>query len=611
LIPFRYLILSVIICYGLMLTAKCQSAILLNDGFTQSTFENRMALYKDTSSSLSPQEVFSLASFSILSSKTQNQGYDNLPVWGTFRLANQTSQPKSLILQFRKSFLDSLLLYRHDAGNFELIGKYNWRQNYLIRPYPDISPTFELELAPNSTATYLFKIQKNSGSWHIVPTIFDKKYYQGVYAENRKLQSGIFLGIFMLGIFFVLSFYILSGLKIFLYYALYQAFFIIFYFTATEFFSYFFNGYLPSIFIGEFAFSHYQLLTILIYATFTVYFFEIHKLKNHFILKSYHIFKIILIFTLVVSIVFNDTLVPLKEFQIYQICLNLVLLFFVISCIFYGYIKQIRGTLSYFLAQTPIFLSLIFWSGANFGMFSKSQNFTLIFGLAFLTENVFMLSAMALLLRQFFKEKEKKFTSEIVIALETERNQIAMNLHDELGGSLSTIKRKMEDLMKYPNRSSSQQKELEKIFEMVDFTNHSLRRISHNLAPAEFESLGLINSLKHLCNSANTLNLKVLFYSSGKIKKLNNNTELNLYRIVSEALHNIIKHSGATEVEVSINFYENELNLIIADNGKWKESNNVGIGLKNIQLRVTYLNGLFNIDTSLGGTQLTIEINNI
>jgi signal transduction histidine kinase len=102
--------------------------------------------------------------------------------------------------------------------------------------------------------------------------------------------------------------------------------------------------------------------------------------------------------------------------------------------------------------------------------------------------------------------------------------------------------------------------------------------------------------------------LWVDFYHSGKSSKLSHQIEVNLYRIASEALQNIVKHSGASNAEVSINFFEKELNLIVSDNGRWKMSDKDGMGLKNIRLRVEYLNGILNIDKGSNGTHLTVEL---
>jgi signal transduction histidine kinase len=245
------------------------------------------------------------------------------------------------------------------------------------------------------------------------------------------------------------------------------------------------------------------------------------------------------------------------------------------------------------------------------GVLPKNQNYTLIFGLAFLAENLLMLSALAIQLRFYFKAKEKKFTSEIVEALENERIQIAMNLHDELGGSLSTVKRKLEDVILGLNNQAHYFLELVNIFDIIKVTNQTLRSVSHNLAPAELQRIGFIKSLEQLCNSINSSNLRVDFYHSGKSSKLSHQIEVNLYRIAAEALQNIVKHSGASNAEVSINFFEKELNLIVSDNGSWKISEKIGMGLKNIRIRVEYLNGILNIDKGSNGTQLTVELSGL
>lgn len=585
-----------------------QNAIKVNAAFKESTLENKLRVLVGKPGISSPRQIPANNRFLVMENPTLNLGFDNSPVWGNLVVENISDSSKNLILQFRKSFIDTLQLFQYKRDSIFFFEEYRWTQSYKNRPYPDINPTFELSVDPHSKVNLFFKAIKISGSWHLVPTLYDKKYYEAIYSKNLMLQTGIMLGIFFLGFFFVVSFYFLSRLNLFLYYAIYQVFFVLFYFSATEFFHYFLSGKVPLIFIDQFAAVRYQLPMYLLYGFFSLNFFKINQRKNHFIFRLFLFFGFAVLVSFISSIVFSDFLANKNEFYILINFLGLALFVIILACIYYGFKNRVQGTNSYTLAQSPIFLALIFWSFSNLGILPKNQNFTLIFGLAFLVENLLMLSVLAIQLRYFIKEKEKKFTSEIVEALENERTQIAMNLHDELGGSLSTVKRKLEDVISMANNQAHHFNELTKIFEIINFTNRSLRRISHNLAPAELQRLGLVKSLEQLCNSISNSNLTVDFYHSGKSSKLSHKIEVNLYRITSEALQNILKHSGASNADVSINIFEQELNLIVSDNGSWKVSEEIGMGLKNIRLRVEYLNGILNIDKSSKGTQLTVEL---
>jgi len=92
---------------------------------------------------------------------------------------------------------------------------------------------------------------------------------------------------------------------------------------------------------------------------------------------------------------------------------------------------------------------------------------------------------------------------------------------------------------------------------------------------------------------------------------LNEKQRLNMYRILQEFLHNIIKHANATEVEIQLMNLENELTLTIEDNGVGFDvaGKNNGLGLENIQRRMDYLNGNMEISSVVNqGTFIVLSV---
>ena len=111
-------------------------------------------------------------------------------------------------------------------------------------------------------------------------------------------------------------------------------------------------------------------------------------------------------------------------------------------------------------------------------------------------------------------------------------------------------------------------------------------------------------------NVDNKYKVKLYFDSFEKIE-IGNDIQLNLYRILQEQLNNIVKYSGANELEISVRLHENSLRLTIHDNGKGFDTNVVrtGIGLRNIQKRTELFLGSFSLQSSEGnGCTLTVEI---
>lgn len=210
-------------------------------------------------------------------------------------------------------------------------------------------------------------------------------------------------------------------------------------------------------------------------------------------------------------------------------------------------------------------------------------------------------------------EKEQQVISlqSMINGQETERNRVAKDLHDGLGGLFSTVKMYFSSL-KHEQPALAENPLFIKSFEMADTASVELRRIAHNLMPKMLLKLGLINAVQDLCNNINISKLvKVSLQSYGMESRLNSNTEIMLYRIIQELLNNIIKHAQASDVIIQFNRHSDRLTVTIEDNGRGfdaGEVSNDGAGINTIKSRVNYLNGHLNIDSRQGvGTTVIME----
>jgi signal transduction histidine kinase len=103
----------------------------------------------------------------------------------------------------------------------------------------------------------------------------------------------------------------------------------------------------------------------------------------------------------------------------------------------------------------------------------------------------------------------------------------------------------------------------------------------------------------------------VSFLCSGNERKLDWETELSIFRIAKELLNNALKHSKASKIEAQLIYFDDFLYLSVEDNGVGfvkNEKEIKGIGLKNITLRVNYLNGKMSQESSDKGTLISVEI---
>ncbi|WP_020607648.1 histidine kinase [Spirosoma spitsbergense] len=200
----------------------------------------------------------------------------------------------------------------------------------------------------------------------------------------------------------------------------------------------------------------------------------------------------------------------------------------------------------------------------------------------------------------------------IIQTQEAERQRIAADLHDDLGGTLSTLRRRLDDIRQQLQdpRAARQFDELEPI---IQKSSADLRRIAHNLMPPEFTRLGLHSALEQLVNSQPAQPTRFSFITSGTEHKLPADTELNVYRIVSELIQNINKHAQARRAAVQLLYHPDRLTITVEDDGLGKRaagSTNkpMGIGLKNSNLRAEYIGATLWRDASEGGTLVVLDI---
>ncbi|MFD2201160.1 7TM diverse intracellular signaling domain-containing protein [Shivajiella indica] len=253
-------------------------------------------------------------------------------------------------------------------------------------------------------------------------------------------------------------------------------------------------------------------------------------------------------------------------------------------------------------------------SGISLGLPQFLFNFGSAFGL--MGETAFITLAFARRAGTYKREKEKlaieilqkekNIADQIIRVQEEERNRLGRDLHDSIGGMLASIHIQADKIAgEHPNAQS-----VGKLKEMVANSIQEARSLSHNLTPPHLDDLGLEKVLQNHVNMiSENHHLAVNYYYDIPID-LPKALQLMVYRICSELLHNVIKHAQASEVMVQLILQESNLEIIVEDNGKGMSGTRKinGIGLKNLQDRVSYLKGEMHIDSNAGGTTVIITI---
>ncbi len=190
---------------------------------------------------------------------------------------------------------------------------------------------------------------------------------------------------------------------------------------------------------------------------------------------------------------------------------------------------------------------------------------------------------------------------------ENERRRIIKDLHDGVGQMLTSIYMQIDLLDSADDRKAE-------IKTLVNEALAEVKRISYDVMPQAIVDFGLEAALKGLCDSLKKYSRVRIDYRFIKETTGNLDFEVSiaLFRIAQEALNNIVKHSGASLVNVHLLDKEDEVYFIIEDNGKGFDEQKIsagGSGLRNIRERVTLLNGTVELHAAPGkGTSVEIHI---
>jgi two-component system, NarL family, sensor kinase len=203
-------------------------------------------------------------------------------------------------------------------------------------------------------------------------------------------------------------------------------------------------------------------------------------------------------------------------------------------------------------------------------------------------------------------KQQELSTKAVIEAEEEERQRIARDLHDGVGQMMSAAKMNLSAFESEMKFNTAEQKEsFEKIIHLVDDSCKEVRHVSHNMMPNVLLRNNLAAAIRDFLDKMDKKALEVHLYTEGLDERFDSNTETVLYRIIQECVNNVIKHAGATTLDISVIRDKDGISATIEDNGKGFDTKDnekfEGIGLKNILTRVDYLKGTVEFDSTPGG----------
>jgi two-component system, NarL family, sensor kinase len=258
-------------------------------------------------------------------------------------------------------------------------------------------------------------------------------------------------------------------------------------------------------------------------------------------------------------------------------------------------------------------------------MAPDSYDFLLIFSVA--TVGMLILAGAIILFIVFYQKKmikeqmkrqalvfeyQQKMMQAEMESQESERRRLAADLHDSIGGMLSTIRVGLSSLA----RTLPDPKSIDEAKLMLDDTISSVRRISRDLMPSTLERFGFLNAIRELCERfEGTSKIEIKFSEPDEIPEMDKQRQLMLFRIIQELLNNAIKHSNAKRIDVTI-LNDQGMYVSVEDDGvgfdptiEMKENQNgKGLGLFNIENRARLLGGKLEYPKPVKGSKTVLRI---
>ncbi len=215
-------------------------------------------------------------------------------------------------------------------------------------------------------------------------------------------------------------------------------------------------------------------------------------------------------------------------------------------------------------------------------------------------------------------QERKELSRRLIELLEGVRREVAMDLHDQAGQLLTTLKMDLEAMRAQAGCGGESARRLGDALAKVDLVLAGIRDIARGLRPDLLDYVGLVPSLEALFDHCRaSAGLKISFFHRNIPRRFHRDQELALYRVAQEAITNVIRHARAREVHVNLVRRGDIISLSVEDDGRGFEaaaavsSSRVrgSLGLTLMRERLVHLGGEFTLESSPGrGTHIVAEV---
>ncbi len=215
------------------------------------------------------------------------------------------------------------------------------------------------------------------------------------------------------------------------------------------------------------------------------------------------------------------------------------------------------------------------------------------------------------------EEMRGELLHKVITAQEEERKRIARELHDETSQSLAALGVALEAASIEASRTSISE-QVERLKGLAFTTLEGVHRLIFNLRPTVLDDLGLESAMRWLVEKQLLpAGINVSFNSAGLKGRLPSQVETSVFRVVQEAISNILRHSGAENVTIDCEYKDGSLKVSVEDDGRGFDAESLSdasqgrmaLGLHGMKERITLLQGNIEVISRLGsGTQINLEV---
>ena len=209
----------------------------------------------------------------------------------------------------------------------------------------------------------------------------------------------------------------------------------------------------------------------------------------------------------------------------------------------------------------------------------------------------------------------RELSQRLISSQEDERRRIARELHDNIGQKLALLCIQAQRVDSgEAQEEHTDRDDVHELYEKIKIIASDISKLSHRLHSSELNFLGLGVAAERLCRDFQVQSgIDIQFTAKNLPSKLDSGKSLCLYRVLQEALQNVVKHSHATRALVDLQNKKDELILKVSDNGKGFDTDSFdfgqGLGLMSVRERLNLVGGLFALSSKTGsGTTLTASV---